>query len=345
MFLSFRLLRILPALSTEVVLCAVVIGGMATALPLLSYYRAPGLYQYFLNITGNIEYVLPGVFKTNPMDTVNGSLWTIPPEIFCYVFLALMLLSRAYANRAIYPGRHGAAGGAGHHGRPFRVAHGRPVRQYHLFLCFVIGNLFYLWRDRIPSNAILFAVCAAGGLVLLRMPGFLTPSLFLLTYCIVYLGTRRIPLPSFFATGDYSYGIYLYAYPVQQLVAHWLPGLRIWWVNILISVPLVVLFAVFSWHVVEKPALSLKNRVRFLRRNEEAWLGRYKVRFGLALLLGAYAVTLMRWSGLDYSIGVSFRDVWPYVLALLAALSLLVAGPVRRRMSAPVATETSSARP
>ena len=79
-FLSFRALRILPALSTEVAIGAILIGGIWTTLPAREYFLDPGFWRYFRNIVGNIIFYLPGVFKSNPTEIVNGSLWTIPPE-------------------------------------------------------------------------------------------------------------------------------------------------------------------------------------------------------------------------------------------------------------------------
>jgi peptidoglycan/LPS O-acetylase OafA/YrhL len=66
---------------------------------------------------------------------------------------------------------------------------------------------------------------------------------------------------------DYSYGIYLYGFSVQQTVVYMLPAARLWYVNALVSLPLVVLVAAFSWHVVEKPA----NRLRPWLTRVEAW--------------------------------------------------------------------------
>jgi peptidoglycan/LPS O-acetylase OafA/YrhL len=64
----------------------------------------------------------------------------------------------------------------------------------------------------------------------------------------------------FFLRRDYSYGVYIYAFPMQQLMVFLLPGDRVWWVNILLSLPPTLLLAALSWHLVEKPALALKRR-------------------------------------------------------------------------------------
>mgnify|MGYP006914780188 FL=1 len=57
--------------------------------------------------------------------------------------------------------------------------------------------------------------------------------------------------------GDYSYGTYIYAFPIQQLVAHW--GVRDPFVNIAIALPITLICAVLSWKFIEKPALDLRR--------------------------------------------------------------------------------------
>lgn len=59
-FLTFRVLRILPALFVEVTLCAIVLGSAFTTLPLRSYFTHYGFWRYFGNIVGIITFYLPG---------------------------------------------------------------------------------------------------------------------------------------------------------------------------------------------------------------------------------------------------------------------------------------------
>ena len=59
--------------------------------------------------------------------------------------------------------------------------------------------------------------------------------------------------------GDFSYGVYLYAWPVQQmLLLYFEPSMNVW--NLFSLATLISVFlAVLSWNIVEKPALSLKG--------------------------------------------------------------------------------------
>jgi peptidoglycan/LPS O-acetylase OafA/YrhL len=73
-FLTFRVLRILPALLVEVTLSALILGALFTTLPLRSYFSDPQFFRYFGNIVGLITFHLPGVFESNYVSVVNGNL-------------------------------------------------------------------------------------------------------------------------------------------------------------------------------------------------------------------------------------------------------------------------------
>ena len=80
-----------------------------------------------------------------------------------------------------------------------------------------------------------------------------------LVYITVFLGMMPIPKLPLLTRGDYSYGMYLYGFPVQQSVvdfASW-GHIPIW--NIAVSVPLTIGFAVVSWELIEKRVLATKR--------------------------------------------------------------------------------------
>ena len=81
-----------------------------------------------------------------------------------------------------------------------------------------------------------------------------------LSYAVLTIGLARTPYVARTARfGDFSYGLYLYAFPVQQLVIdEW--GVRGTTVNFLVVLAITSVFAVLSWHLVERPALALKDR-------------------------------------------------------------------------------------
>jgi peptidoglycan/LPS O-acetylase OafA/YrhL len=136
---------------------------------------------------------------------------------------------------------------------------------------FLSGCLLYTFRYRVPYHwglgTLLLALLLLGSLAmpfewdgpLLNLA--LCPAL---TYLTVLVGLTRMPMLPVYRNGDYSYGIYLYGYPIQQVVV--LLGLDrlIWWQNVLISIPLISVFAMFSWHLIERPILLQRKKLSFL---------------------------------------------------------------------------------
>jgi peptidoglycan/LPS O-acetylase OafA/YrhL len=245
-FLKKRLLRIEPALVVSLAVTALVLGAAVTSLPLADYFRTPQVWLYvFRNaLLYPVTYELPGVFTHNPLpQTVNGSLWTLRLEFTCYLGVAALGLAGRLTPRVV-AGLALAAGAAFvvlHIARPdlrpsglLRLADIAALNGF-LFLAGAWLNL----RDRpVP-------VWAAG----LLAPLLLTPAwIFGLPALVVALGSlRSIRLPA-----DISYGLYIYAFPLQQiLAAHGRLSLAA-------AVAATVPFALASWFLVEKPALRLK---------------------------------------------------------------------------------------
>ena len=237
-FLLLRVLRIVPALATEIMLSALLIGLIFSKFSLWDYLADDRLHAYFGSLFGRTSLFLPGVFSDNPLpDIVNGSLWTINPEIFCYVFLGLCLSTRIHRQRVLMLGSF-----LGLLALCLVLDYRRNTDLFNVFsyihvliLAFSAGNVLYLWRDKVPYSPPLFAVCLVAGLTLIREPYFVYVAVCGLTYCVVYLGFQPLPKPSILKTGDYSYGIYLYGFPIQQAVSNLAPWSREWYLNLAIS--------------------------------------------------------------------------------------------------------------
>ncbi|WP_066498864.1 acyltransferase family protein [Bradyrhizobium macuxiense] len=293
-FLVNRGMRIVPALAVEIVLSALILGPIFTALPLSDYFTSIGTYKYFTNIFGLVNYVLPGVFAGNPAPEVNSSLWTVPFEYGCYalmtVFIVFGLLRRPALivlgavvlvgiGLALQVTGHVAqaaqlpAGVAGTlHDKIFSTAPflGRGAK---LPVAFMLGIAIYLYRNRIPYDGRLLAACCAlcavvaalGPADWMTQPvlnALVSPAL---VYITAFLGVSKLPRLPLFSKGDYSYGIYLYGFPMQQVVKVWLPHAPLL-VQFAAALVPITLFAAFSWHWIEKPILKLRSRFSFVAR-------------------------------------------------------------------------------
>lgn len=271
-FLIFRVFRIVPALLVEVCFSAIIIGGLLTSLSVRQYYSDPGFFTYFWNIVGFVHFQLPGVFTAHPSDVVNVNLWTLPPDFEGYAIMAVLLLTGMVYERKYFliifgsasilllmllPNIHWGAIDA-----PF-------VHPKLLIYSFFMGTGCYLYADRIPIKKSLMLLSVLG-LVFFEsryttLPGILCACY--LTLCIGFIDLRKIPL---IRRGDYSYGVYLYGFPIEQTVWHLAPMAREWWSLYLIAMPVTIAFSVFSWHVIEKPLLHLRHHFGATRKSDKA---------------------------------------------------------------------------
>lgn len=262
-FLWLRAIRLFPALTVEVVLSALVLGPLLTTLPLADYFSDPKFRTYFLNCIGYIHYELPGLFASNPYENiVNVSLWTVPFELECYLaitFFALIRLTRypklflalffvAITGKSAISLLTSTASAAPSH-----------IGGRQLVLFFLAGILLYLNRSIIPRSGILALVSLAIGFIFLHNSNLVYMAALPIAYITVWLGLLTPPKIPVIMSGDYSYGIYLYAGPVQQTLVNSTEIGKTYIGNVLLSLLFVSLFAAFSWHFIEKPTLKLKK--------------------------------------------------------------------------------------
>jgi peptidoglycan/LPS O-acetylase OafA/YrhL len=283
-FLLNRAARILPALVADIVFAALLIGPLVTTLPAKQYFVDPTFFTYFLNVTGWMQYFLPGVFENNPLPEVNGALWTVPFEIGCYVMLAGLMISGAIKRpRWILLFTYAVLMA----GIPLSIATSHLVSDrvsllenlaMNLFLfkgaallpSFLIGIVLYQLRHYVPFSksvavglvCVAIIVSAFGDSTLLLSPTVHAIILPLLGYLTVMIGLSPMPRLPGFGAGDYSYGLYLYHTPFLQLLIHYFPEARtsdLWWLLFFAGFALSLTAAVISWHVLEYPVLKLRN--------------------------------------------------------------------------------------
>ncbi len=268
-YICSRALRIFPALLCMLLLTVFVLGPYFSSLPLTSYLLAPETRWYLLKcatLFSGVVYVLPGVFAQNPYPyAVNGSLWTMPYEIMMYFLLLVfwsasillgktrkqvleyVVLTITFLAALLVFGGHFYL----HYDNNF-------VR---LLLMFFSGASLFLYRKKIVLSRQFFYPLLLSVLVV----AFTSKPVFFALYnlaiaylvvCFAYLPVG--PVRRYNSLGDYSYGVYIYAFPVQQAIVALFPGIAIW--NMALASGLVtILLAVLSWHLVEKPSLAWKH--------------------------------------------------------------------------------------
>jgi peptidoglycan/LPS O-acetylase OafA/YrhL len=264
-FLAFRALRIFPALVVEVTLSAILLGFFLTTLTPAAYFTDPGFLRYFGNIVGWITFELPGVFTSNPVThAVNANLWTLPSEFDCYLVTAALMLTGLLYRRNLMTIVFvavtvilAASNTLGDFFITKTTMNGYAVTYY-----FFVGVMFYHWRGKIPVYWPLFLISGAAAYVLQMGHHTLFFAPVFVTYCTLFFGMLPIPKIPLIASGDYSYGVYLYGFPITQATVAVFPGLMgHGWATLGISALFTALFAAFSWHVIEKGALGMKRKL------------------------------------------------------------------------------------
>ena len=265
-----RGLRLIPALVVAVSVTVFVVGPIFTVLPLSSYFTEPTTWIYLLRCSFLITFFgkLPGVFTTNPYpDAVNGSLWTLPVEACCYAMAAVLgslgLLRRSrvlvafgvvlvlcitpLSSISLAP-----AGGTTSGNLPLVIMLGAT---------FVLGSLAYSLRARLHLSWTIGAALMALWILTWGGAWARATGIVAIAFAVLVLAFRTPAwLRRLTAPGDLSYGIYVYAFPVQQSVA------AIWGaidplLMMAIAFPVTYVLAFLSWRLVERPALALKRFV------------------------------------------------------------------------------------
>lgn len=275
-FFTARALRIFPGLILVVLVCAFVIGPVFTQLSFTQYFSDPQTYRYVLhNIALRTEFQLPGLFQDNPFPGINGSLWTLFYEALLYVLVGVggvWALFRSNRRFLVFLAMYLTAYVAFkwmQERSDMLAAMGQLDALFKWSLPFVVGMAMYRYRQRLHLRAWYALPLLAIAALTLNRPGFYEAFVLLWAYVIFRVGfsTRRAP---FTLAGDYSYGLYIWAFPLQEILAHVLPGILPWQMMAL-AMPLALMAAALSWHGLEKPCMALRGP--WVARLQRSWPG------------------------------------------------------------------------
>lgn len=262
-----RILRLFPGLLVVLVLTICLLPFVYNG-SFLDYIANRSTLTYIPNnlVLYRTQYTIPGVFESNPYKSIiNGSLWTIPYEFTLYILLSclfylkqskkltkiilllttifLLVTNLFFADKLI--------------GRNFILMSSHLVD---LGFYFVAGSVLSVikFNEFKYINVLLSIACVliVGSLYV----GFFEQiKYFILPIIVIGIGIKHTPLLSFLTekTGDLSYGIYIYGFLIQQILMYYF-HLNLWTL-LICSLIIVPLFALFSWHIIEKKALSFKN--------------------------------------------------------------------------------------
>lgn len=267
-YFAARALRILPGLWVCLTVTAFVIapigvaiqGGSAARLLLSS---APVEYVVKNSAVWTFQVDIGGTPRGIPDPGMwNGSLWTLQYEVLCYIAVAGLGLVGLLARRWFLPAAMALAviwaalASYTLDGVPTVAQNGARFA-----VMFLAGALLHHFRDMIPARWSLVAVSLVVVLVATLLPDYRLVAAIPLAYAIIVSGAL-IDNERFRLRNDLSYGVYIYACPIQQLLVICGLGILNPIVLTIIAAVATLPFAAMSWFLVEKPAMALKARIR-----------------------------------------------------------------------------------
>lgn len=277
-YLIRRIMRIFPGLLVVVTLTVFVLGPILTDVPIDSYFADIRTWEYLKNCLLQTVLSLPGVFEENPFPSVvNGSLWTLPWEFLAYLLLPILLLLVRKLGRCalilVY-----AIASCGYILSYIVVM---PIPHcvadcLHLAFFFISGVVVSEFQILQKINvqwgfaALLFALIfhTENGIV------WIAANALIIVVCTITFALSEKPIfGSLFSKNDFSYGIYIYAFPIQQTLVMVLGADEFGG-----SVPcytflawvITLLFAIVSWFVVEKPMIAFGRKLTQLHREKRS---------------------------------------------------------------------------
>jgi peptidoglycan/LPS O-acetylase OafA/YrhL len=271
-YLVARGLRIFPGLWVCVVITAFVIAPVSVAVQggsVAHVLRSGAPIDYVVNnALLNVFYSgIDGTPRGVPFPgTWNGSTWTLIPELFCYIAVAGFGVTGLLHRRWLLPALMALMVMCSVLVTPwngFAELWTPAAIGTRFAVMFLAGALLHQYQQVIPARWSLVAISAAIVLAANWLPNYRVFAAIPLAYAILVSGSllhnKRLQLRT-----DLSYGVYIYAFPMQQLlIVCGLGGLHplvFFPVAALATLPL----AAMSWCLVEKHAIALKSRV--LRR-------------------------------------------------------------------------------
>lgn len=260
-FAVARFFRIWPALIVTVVISACVIGPIFSTLSIREYFKYWDVLNYITDNTRmHVAYYLPGVFNENPYkDTVNGAVWTLPYEVGAYLIVLGLSMVGTFKNRyvalivatlVILDPLFGNK----------LVLTWLPKNNETTLLapCFAFGAILATYKDKIEiSPNVIY-----GSWVLFFMFSSCSFNFyffyFALFLTLLLLSTNKLVL-KFRPKFDISYGVYLWGFPVQQIMTATFPSYGIHF-NQISSLIICICLGLLSWHLVEKRFINLGRK-------------------------------------------------------------------------------------
>lgn len=266
-----RIRRIYPAYFGAILLC-LLIGGYASTLTLTEYITSKTTFNYIISNLSFLNFIqptLPSTFLLNPTQEMNGSLWTIKVELMLYfcippiiylfkkfgsieIFAIIFFLSSIWVFFFSY------------------IVHGNfgaeIARQFPGQLSYFAFGILLATNEKVSSKIKLISIVFLM-LLILNQNAYLKLLIEPIAYSsiVIYIATSSFKIINLGKYGDISYGIYLFHFPIIQLLIF----IGVFELNIWAGMALVflitILVSLISWHIIEKRFLKRSSHYTRLR--------------------------------------------------------------------------------
>lgn len=266
-----RLLRIIPGLAVALLFTVFILGPIISQINIQDYFSNPLTYRHLLMVSlYKMENSIPNLFSDNLLTGVNGSLWTLKYEFTCYILVFVLITFRAhkfkYFMLLFFIGGISARIYLGDNFYDYNYRNQYALGHNIMYLVqwgfyFFAGMIFYLFKDKIPLKGKLVLIATIIYILILWIDADLLTyyQYVFIPYALFYISFIPSKLNNFGKHGDFSYGMYIYAFPIQQTFIVLLGASIHPLLLTLISAITVFCLSYLSWNFVEKPCLKLKN--------------------------------------------------------------------------------------
>lgn len=260
-FLVRRACRIFPGLFLCLLISVFIVGPVFTKLSMVDYFTQKETWDYLIkNITLiDLQWKLPYVFIDSQYG-LNGSLWSLPYESMCYLYIAIFCGFGLFSVRFAANVFCGAIIGMAFLAPNLLPRFAQNPNSHMLPVCFLLGVFFAINKHKIKinvSNVILLWLLVT----LVNLPN-LHRFLFYVAffYTTIFLASLKFVINRFKLPLDVSYGVYIYGFMIQQCVHALFPMMGVHG-NQFISLMLALFAGILSWYLVEKNGISFGNKI------------------------------------------------------------------------------------
>jgi peptidoglycan/LPS O-acetylase OafA/YrhL len=255
-YLRSRVLRIYPGFICASLICAFILGPMVSG---QTYFSEFNYFDYIKSLIFLKPPKIPEVFHGSFYPDINGSMWTIFYEFSCYVLVAAFGLLGIYKKKIAILFLCLALATLYFLNEIHAIELIKTQKYVRLGMVFFAGSCFYLYEKIIPWKMTYAITSILIAISLLFSKGLAEISLAIFWgYAILYFAKNAKEIAVVNKIPDFSFGLYLYAWPINKTIYWYFPETGVY-ACMIVTVLLSIISGIVSWYLIEKPFLKLKS--------------------------------------------------------------------------------------